>query len=240
MEKQHLIELLRILWERIRRKPGFPQKSEFHALNTSKGIFRISKESFDFILDWESFQCHPHIQGGDSNSGITLGYGYDLGHQSAATVRNELAGIYGADEIERLAAVTGKTRDDARSVLPGLIDIDISRENAMRLALIMSGRYAEKVVSIYPQVMKFHPHCQGALLSLVINRGTSFTLPSVDSRREMKEIQEDFVNGTPENIPDRLTSMKRLWRHSGQGGLLKRRDGEAELFRKGLSCARRQ
>ena len=33
-----------------------------------------------------------------------------------------------------------------------------------------------------------------------------------------------------------LRSMKRVWEGQGQGGLLKRRDKEAELFEEGLKC----
>jgi GH24 family phage-related lysozyme (muramidase) len=243
MEKQGIVELLRILWERIRGKAVSPRKEspaniECHEFPTSRGIFCVSKESFDFILSWESFQRYPYVPGGNTSSGITIGYGYDLGQQSAATVRNELAGLYTLDETDRLVAVTGKTGNTARAALPHVADIGISQENAAYLALITFGRYAEHTVDIYPQVMKFHPHCQGALLSLVINRGASFIAPSVDSRREMREIRQDFVDGRPENIPGRLESMKRLWQHSGQGGLLKRRDGEAALFRKGLLLMR--
>jgi GH24 family phage-related lysozyme (muramidase) len=242
MEESHLLEWLRFLWEAIREKLGFPRKdsppkTECHEIPTRKGIFRISKESFDFILFWESYQPCPYVPGGHTESGISVGYGYDLGCQNAATVQKELAELYSVDQINRLAAVTGKKGDAARAALPGVVDIRISPENAMRLALITSGRYAEKTVGIYPQVMKFHPHCQGALLSLVINRGASLgasDTDSEDSRREMREIQEDFIRNTPENIPGRLESMKRLWQHSGQAGLLKRRDGEAKLFREGL------
>jgi GH24 family phage-related lysozyme (muramidase) len=207
----------------------------YYEFDTREGVFRVSREGFEFILSWESCRLNPYVPGGNTASGITLGYGYDLGQQNAVTVRKDLNGLCTPDEITRLTAVAGKTRDAARAALPSVADIAISRENAMRLALTTSERYAGDTAGIYPRAIKLHPHCQGALLSLVINRGTSFTVPSVDSRREMKEIQEDFINGTPENIPGRLESMKRLWQNSGQEGLLKRRDGEAELFRKGLS-----
>jgi GH24 family phage-related lysozyme (muramidase) len=241
MKKRRLIEIFRILWKNIREWFVSLQKTEeFHAFDTRKGTFRVSKESFDFILSWESCQCHPYVPVGNTGSGVTIGYGYDLGHQNAAIARKELAGLCAADEIERLVAVTGKTRDAARDALHGVADIGISRENALRLALITARRYAEETAAIYPQVMKLHPHCQGALLSLVINRGASLTLPGTDRRFEMKQIQEDLLDGKPENIPGRLESMKRLWRNSGQDGLLKRRDGEAELFRKGLSRGRQE
>ncbi len=46
--------------------------------------------------------------------------------------------------------------------------------------------YAESMVSIYPEILNYHSHCQGVLLSLVYNRGGSM---KGGSRREMKDIQ---------------------------------------------------
>lgn len=132
--------------------------------------------------------------------------------------------------------VVGKIKEDATAALSSISNIAISKSNATTLALRMKARYAQMVVDVYPQVVKLHPHCQGALLSLVINRGNSFTAPSVSSRREMKEIQDDLKGGTLENIPDRIRSMKRLWENSNLSGLLKRRDKEAEFFEKGMKC----
>jgi GH24 family phage-related lysozyme (muramidase) len=53
----------------------------------------------------------------------------------------------------------------------------------------------------------------------------------------MKEINDDLLNQTPEKIPSRLRSMKRLWEgKAGLGGLITRREDEAKLFERGLKC----
>lgn len=105
------------------------------------------------------------------------------------------------------------------------------------LALRMKQRYAQLMTDAYPEIVDLHPHCQGALLSLVVNRGNSLQSNKNDSRLEMKMISEDLIGGQPENVPARLRSMKRLWEGKpGLRGLLTRRENEAKLFERGLQC----
>ncbi|MEN1928109.1 calcium-binding protein [Luteimonas sp. MJ250] len=257
-EKGRIRELQ--FWDDVKGKSGFPTelrahhlhpiglvenfsdscpescKVDYFELQTSPGPFRVSKESFEYILGVEKYEEFPYVPSGKSASGITIGYGYDLGHQTEFVVRIDLQGLYTAEQIDGLVAVLGKTQQSARDSLSTVSDYSISKGDAMTLALRMKRRYAEQVVEVYPKAVDFHPHCQGALLSLVINRGNSFTKPSEASRLEMKQIKEDFDNNTPEKIRERIRSMKRLWENTGQGGLLTRRDKEAEFFERGLKC----
>jgi hypothetical protein len=205
----------------------------FYHMKVSNGIFRVSHEVFDFILKTEKYMERPYVPSDDS-SGVTLGYGYDLGQQKEETVRRELVGLYTSDEITRLLSALGKRGDDARNIVGSLSDIKISEDNALWLAIKMKHRYAQQVVDIYPEVIKFHPHCQGALLSMVINRGKSL---KGDDRAEMREIQQDFRNDTPENIPERIEKSKRLWENKpNMKGVATRRVEEAKFFKKGLTC----
>jgi GH24 family phage-related lysozyme (muramidase) len=166
---------------------------------------------------------------------------------SASASRSNLADIYSQSEIGRFVAIRGKKGDVARATLHTVSNIGISKDNAMKLAMIMKRDYAKKVVGIYPQVVKYHPHCQGALLSLVINRGdglTGSTSLQTARRSEMKNIQTSFANGTPEEIPQLLRSMKPLWDESlkdsrfikNYPGLVIRRENEAVFFERGLTC----
>jgi GH24 family phage-related lysozyme (muramidase) len=208
---------------------------EYYELEINSGKFKVSKEAFQFILNIEKYEEFPHVPTGGA-SGVTIGYGYDLGQQTEAMVRTDLVGVYSEDKIEKLVAVIGKKTDAARTVLTQVSDISISKDNAMTLAIRMKKRYAESTANAYSGVLKLHPHCQGALLLLVINRGTSFTIPTVDSRREMKQIGEDLQKNDPDKVPERFRSMKRLWENTGQNGLIKRREEEAKCFEKGLKC----
>ena len=78
----------------------------------------------------------------------------------------------------------------------------------------------------FPGVDALPADAQGALFSLVYNRGTSMT---GDSRSEMRAIRDAVPAGDLQKIADQLRAMKRLWVGKGLDGLLKRRDAEADL-----------
>jgi GH24 family phage-related lysozyme (muramidase) len=180
-------------------------------------------------------------------SGITIGYGYDLGQQTANQINIDLNGIFSSSEITRFANVAGLKSSQATAALPNVSNINVSKKQAYDLSIVMKKRYAQQVVDIYPQAIKLHPHCQGVLLSLVVNRGNGLEKKdetvditieqnkTKDRRREMRQIQDDLRNKTLENIPGRLRSMKRLWEDEDDG-LVNRRKGEAVLFEKGMDC----
>ena len=61
-------------------------------------------------------------------------------------------------------------------------------------------------------------------ISILLNKNyTSFTVPSVAARVEMKNIQTDFKQGNFADIPVRIRSMKRLLVGKELDGLIKRR-----------------
>ncbi|WIE50473.1 pesticin C-terminus-like muramidase [Pseudomonas sp. GM17] len=220
---------------------GCPEKCKatVHELQTTVGKYVVSKKLFEFILEIEAYREHPYALS-DNNSGVTIGYGYDLGQQTATSVDNDLEGLYTADEITSLKGALGKKGQDARDYVHNVSSISISKDNALKLALIMKKRYAQQVVDVYPQAINLHPDCQGALLSLVINRGNALsgTTPAkAEKRLEMKQIKEDFDAGKPELIPSRFRSMKRLWENnSSTSGLVTRREKEAVFFEEALKC----
>lgn len=124
---------------------------------------------------------------------------------------------------------------DTINSLPGISDITISKDNATILAMKMKSIYSQTVVDTYPEVLDTHPHCQGTMLSLVINRGASFTVLSPEARVEMKNIQIDFSQSNLSDIPMQIRTMKKLWVGKGLDGLIKRREGETKLFEEGLA-----
>ncbi len=202
---------------------------------TSLGVYRISKKSANLILKAEGYKRSPYVPQGSSASGVTIGYGYDLGQQTVSKMRAMLSGYFTEVQLTRLEEAIGLKGSNASAVIPSLIDITISEKDAVSLAMKMKSNYAQIVVDTYPEVLKTHPHCQGAMLSLVINRGTSFYKPSIASRIEMRNIHDDFVSGGLSDIPNQFRSMKRLWVGKGLDGLITRREDEAKLFEEGLS-----
>lgn len=204
--------------------------------NTTLGVYRISKKSAEFILSWEAYVSTPYVPSGDQSSGVTVGYGYDLGQQTTSSARELLSAYYSNAQVERLLTAIGKKGDNARAIVHGLVDITITKDKALNMAMVLKQKYCQKVVDVYPQAINLPPDSAGAMLSLIYNRGSSLALPKpndpIDSRREMREIRDDFAQGNEIKIPSRLRSMKRLW--SNQRGLIRRREGEAQLIENDL------
>ncbi|WP_413188503.1 hypothetical protein [Paraburkholderia sacchari] len=204
---------------------------------TTESTFRISERSFQFILSIEAYRDRPYVPSGDQSSGVTVGYGYDLGQQSATTIVTDLSGIFSVVKIARLQHASGVHGDAARNLVPSFADIEVTPDMAMRLAILMKRRYAQQTVDAFPGVTKLHPHCEGALLSLVINRGPGMEgRPHQRSREQMRMIRSDILAGNLIDVPVQLRRMKDLWAGSGQGGLVARREKEAVLFEAGLNC----
>ncbi|MGY4027519.1 pesticin C-terminus-like muramidase [Aeromonas rivuli] len=204
---------------------------------TTLGIYRISKKSAEFILSWEAYMPRPYVPAGDQLSGVTVGYGYDLGQQAASSAQAILIDYYTPSQVERLLTAIGRKGDQARAIVHGLSDIKIEKDKALDMAMVLKKQYSQTVVDTYPQAINLPPDSAGAILSLVYNRGPSLARPkpgdSIDRRREMREIRDDFSQGNINSIPSRLRSMKRLW--ANQRGLRNRREGEAELIENELA-----
>lgn len=209
------------------------------SFNSTPGPYVISMEMWKKILEYEKFESKPY-QPGDNTSGVTLAIGYDLGQQSAAQIKADLARFYTESQIARLLKAQGKKGAAAKALVPQLLDITITKEKGLHLATVLKTRYANQTLSIYPGALKLHPHCQGVLLSLVFNRGPALSDPKSGlTRKHMRQIKEALDTNSPDKVPDILRDMSKLWNKKGpQGnsGVGKRRRDEADIFEKGLKC----
>lgn len=209
------------------------------SFDTTPGPYIISMEMWKKILEFEKYVAIPY-QPGDDNSGVTIAIGYDLGQQSVSQINNDLTPFYTKPQIERLLKAQGKKGTAAKTMIPQLSDITITKDNALKLATVLKTRYADQVISIYPEALNLHPHCQGVLLSLVFNRGPSLKDPKEGvTRIHMRQIRDTLKENTPEKIPDILRDMSKLWNRTGpkgNSGVGKRRREEADIFEKGIKC----
>ena len=80
---------------------------------------------------------------------------------------------------------------------------------------------------------RLSPDSNGALVSLVFNRGSSL---KGDSRKEMAWIKHNISIGREDRVPSDIKAMKRLWSYTKLKGLHLRRDAEAKLFEDGLNA----
>ena len=84
---------------------------------------------------------------------------------------------------------------------------------------------------IYPQLEQLNEDTQGALVSMVFNRGTGLT---GDSRTEMRAIVDLVAKKDYEGIAEEIEKSKRLWEHRGLDGLVIRREAEADMIRNSI------
>jgi GH24 family phage-related lysozyme (muramidase) len=199
----------------------------------------VSKKSLDLIINSEvsSFSAYntkykfPVLPGEDS--GITIGIGYDLGHVSASKLDEDWGMLLSTSAMNKLHKAVGKKNTAAKAVFTAEIKaVEISWEKAIEVFYTKSmPKYAKDTLGIYDGVQLLPPDAQGALVSLVYNRGTSFTKPSEERRKEMKNIAKHVLNKDLEKIAAEIVSMKRLWDINTSKGLHIRRDNEAALVK---------
>jgi hypothetical protein len=148
-------------------------------------------------------------------------------------VRAHWQGILPADQIERMAGACDLRGDAARTRLSEFRDITVPWDAAIEVySRSTMPKFGRAVLTTFPYAQEVKGHAFGALFSLVYNRGSSLDGPS---RLEMLAIYELMRERDFKSVPDKIIAMKRIWAgREGFGGVLKRRDAEALLFRRGL------
>jgi len=185
----------------------------------------LTEKAKKLIFDFEGIDQPGDWPGGDS--GITIGLGYDLGYESAGDFQNDWQPLLSAGDFTTLSQVVGLKATQAQSKASGLKTIKIKNSDAQQVFLERSvPKYQALTQQAFPGVDDLPADAQGALFSLVYNRGTSM---NGDRRAEMRAIRDAVPNGDLQEIANQLRAMKRLWAGKGLDGLLKRRDAEADL-----------
>jgi GH24 family phage-related lysozyme (muramidase) len=108
-----------------------------------------------------------------------------------------------------------------------LKDIRIDRDVALAVFTNKTvPAYVAQTRAAFPGFDDLPIDAQGALVSLVFNRGASM---KGDRRKEMRAIRDAVPSGNLPEIARQLRAMKRLWVGQGLDGLLRRRDAEADM-----------
>jgi GH24 family phage-related lysozyme (muramidase) len=190
----------------------------------------LSDNAKKLIFDFEGLDEPCDWPGGAS--GVTIGIGYDLGYVTHDEFLGDWKPCLGDEECEALAAAIGLKGETAKEHAATLKSIRIKESDAQTVFLERSvPNYQAQTEQAFPGVDKLPPDAQGALFSLVYNRGTRMTdsNPETQDRREMRAIRDAVAKGDLDEIANQLRSMKRLWEGKNMGGLLRRRDAEADL-----------
>ncbi len=205
----------------------------------------VAKEAVDLIVFCEISSRRyyerrlekPTWPGGAS--GVTIGVGYDIGHQTEETFRRDWAPYLAKAELDALAKAVGAKSQAAKELTSAFASISVKFDDAYRVfEKATLPRYAERAFKAFPNAAEIGGKAFGALVSLVFNRGAS--MRASDSRREMRAIRDLMTAREFDKIPSEFRSMKRLWEGKGLPGLIARREQEAQLFEAGLEDLKRR
>ncbi len=205
--------------------------------NTAMNPTTIPQKAIDLILLSEGIDQPFRWPGG--GSGITLGYGCDIGADPASLEfwKPHLT----PDQISLLAQAKGKTGRAAAQIQTRFKSIVISKRQALEVFSQQSlPREIALTLKAFAGVQFMPGLVLGAMVSLVYNRGTAL---DGDRRKEMRiihEILEEFgtfdealraavQNEYIRKIAIQFRKMKRIWQGQNLPGLLIRRDAEADL-----------
>jgi hypothetical protein len=199
---------------------------------------KISPAAVNMIVGWEVKdrenyeKSYSHPQWIGLNRGVVIGIGYDLGYVTAESFRQDWGQALSSADLNRLGAVIGVTGASARDQVTSVQDITIKWDDAVGVFVAKQlSRWASVVDASLPTARELPPDSYGALVSLVYNRGASFS-KSGERYNEMRAIKDLMTNREFSLIADQIRLMKRLWPGSE---LEKRREIEAAMFEKGFA-----
>ena len=196
---------------------------------------QLSKKSIDAIISFEvtspeyyekKYQ-NPTWPGGDS--GVTVGIGYDLGQEQRDTIVMDWTGNVNLNYVSLMANLAGITGESAKLKITGLVKGIVIPYSAAYNVFVSNTlpRYCKIALRTYPGLDKLNPDTQGAIVSLIYNRGSKLT---GDSRTEMAELVPLIQNADYSGIADAIERMKRVWiGKEGMAGLIERREVESKI-----------
>lgn len=194
----------------------------------------LTPAGFQLILDFEVGGGEPYYNkkfarptwpGGDS--GVTIGIGYDLGNHTLEQFTADWKSRLAAWPFQLLRASLGVKGPAAKDRLPLLTTVVVPWTEALAVFRNTTiPRFYRMTVDVYPGLEKLPGDAQGALVSLIYNRGASL---EGDRRVEMRQIRDAVAREDLPAIAQSLRQMKRLWEGQGMAGLIARREAEAKL-----------
>jgi hypothetical protein len=222
------------LWTWLESKP-----EPFPRLETN-GVAFIALEETGGLAYYDMHTRWPHFPG--EASGITIGVGYDLRWNTKDNFLATWNSHLPDDALAELAKDIGKRGTKARVKQLRQMGIQVPFKSAWPVFIEKTlTRFYHDSKIIYPSLDSLPGLCRAVLVSIVFNRGSDLT---GDRREEMRAIQTLLAQADQPGldrvqtkrvlagVEDQIVSMKRLW--DSNSGVFKRRQAEANLWRKGL------
>jgi GH24 family phage-related lysozyme (muramidase) len=205
---------------------------------------RSSRAAVDLIVShevtskavYERKYQRPEWPGGAS--GITVGIGYDLGYNTGEDIFHDWKDYLPPDVIRAMQRYAGIHGAAAHKVLAeAQRDINVPWDAAMAVFMTTSlPKFEKATLRAIPAAADLPAGCFGVLASITYNRGASYTAQG-DRYREMRNIRALVTSHQWDKVEYEIRSMKRLWRNPPVGGLLRRRDEEADLWKASLAAS---
>lgn len=168
----------------------------------------------------------------NTDSGVTIGNGFDCGHFTAAQIKAIWSSVLPLDMVNALAKTAGLKKQAAVNALPYVKFVNVPIEAALQVFYNNTlFSVAKETYKIYPDIINQHPVEQSVIVGLVYNRGPKVNDDPADKkqrRKEMKELVYAIKNGDDKTIADTISAMCRLWPDTL--GLRLRRQKEAALI----------
>lgn len=203
----------------------------------------LSEKAIQLILEFEvgggSSYYNRHLLHPiwpQASSGVTIGIGYDLGYNPRHRFEKDWLCLPEGDRI-RLGDCCGLKGEAAQRRIGSVKDIVVPWDIAWQVfQAVTIPRFYRDAAEAFPGLLRLPLDAQGALVSLVFNRGPSMEGPK---RLEMRLIREMVPRQDLPGIAEQLRNMKRLWvGTSVERGLSRRRDAEAALLEGALHRSR--
>lgn len=210
----------------------------------------VSRKSLDMIIYYEvggrSYYdakfTRPMVPAWQTtSSGVTVGFGFDVGYNSKEQIRKAMEGVASEEEIVALQSVAGlKGKSAYYNGLPKVKNkVHFTYEEAekifMRDSLVRFTKQTAQAFNLTPT--RLHPHSNGALTAIVFNRGP--LIDGSDRRKEMGWIKHNIATNQDSKIPSDIRSMKRIWDYGKLKGLHLRYDATANMFQAGLDARKK-
>jgi hypothetical protein len=200
----------------------------------------LSKKSIDLIIQFEiggrSYyeRALQKVTWPGGASGATVGIGYDLGYNTEKQFLLDWSPGLNLNFVNALKPLCGLKGEKVKGMIKGeILNVRIPYNIAYDVFVRSSvPRFYKAALTIYPDMIHLNDDTQGALVSMVFNRGTSLF---GDRRKEMKAIVELVKKQDYEGIAEEIEKSKRLWEGVGLDGLVIRREAEADLIRDSIA-----
>lgn len=202
----------------------------------------ISEKAINLILEFEiggkaSYEKNyknPIWPKGES--GITIGVGYDLGYNTQPGFLQNWQRLDKAS-LERLKVCCGLKGVKAKDILDSVKDIVIPWEITWDVFQnVTVPKFYKTTRTAFPGLENLPADAQGALVSLVYNRGEGMEdKPSGLSRLQMRNIRDLVPKKDLKGIAEQIRAMKDLWKGKDiENGMARRREAEAALLEKAV------